>query len=84
MGRLLAKKLVIAYHADVRALEGPWYGRQRVPVGRAWERLAAAARGEEVKLRENDGVCVTQVIYMYHQARWVPPKVQRKTAPRKG
>jgi hypothetical protein len=64
MGRLLAKKLVIAYHADVRALEGPWYGGQRVPVGRAWERLAAAARGEEVKLRENDGVCVTQVIYV--------------------
>jgi hypothetical protein len=80
---VLAKKLVIAYHADVRALEGPWYGRQRVPVGRLGSVWLRRPGGEEVKLRENDGVCVTQVIYV-PPSKVGPPKVQRKTAPRKG
>jgi hypothetical protein len=51
-----------------------------------WEGLGASGcggPGEEVKLRENDGVCVTQVIYV-PPSKVGPPKVQRKTAPRKG
>jgi hypothetical protein len=51
----LRKKLVIAYRADVRALEGAVIWKAACAGWEDWERLAAAA-GEEVKLREMTGV----------------------------